>query len=224
MKLQNPFRIKSKFNTQIHVNKIYQGTPYGGWTYCPDNLSSSSVIYSFGVGEDISFDQCVISKFGCNVFAFDPTPGAIRCMINQNVDKTKFHFYPYGISDFDGDLELFPPPNPKHVSYSIVQRKGCSESIKFPVKRLATIVEELGHKHIDILKMDIEASEYSVIPTIIEESRRGLIIDQLLIEFHHRFNGKTVQDTQKMIQMLNDAGYDIFSIRNDEEFSFKKVD
>jgi hypothetical protein len=75
-------------------------------------------------------------------------------------------------------------------------------------------------KKFDILKMDIEGSEYQVIPEIVEAIKKGkLEISQLLIEFHHRFKGQTRKDTQKCIDLLNNVGFKIFSIRNNQEFS-----
>jgi len=208
------------YRSQINIVKEFGGTTYGGWTYCPNNLSQSSIIYSFGIGEDISFDQALLNKFGCSVFAFDPTPKSIQWVNKQNVNENKFHFFPYGIYDFDGELGLFPPSDLSHASYSIIKKEATVESSLFPVKRLTTIVNELNHNHINILKMDIEASEYAVIPTIVEDIRNGLMIDQLLVEFHHRFSGKTKEDTLSMINLLNKVGYKIFNVRNGEEFSF----
>ncbi len=48
------------FKKQIKCNKIFFGTEYGGYFICPDNISKASIVYSFGVGEDISFDKEVI--------------------------------------------------------------------------------------------------------------------------------------------------------------------
>jgi FkbM family methyltransferase len=52
------------------------------------------------------------------------------------------------------------------------------------VRRLQTIFQSLGHKHVDVLKMDIEGSEYEVIDDLCDLHLR---IDQVLVEFHHRF-------------------------------------
>lgn len=50
------------------------GTNYGGWIIPKEiNLSSDSIIYSAGVGEDISFDLLISDKYDSNVFLIDPT-------------------------------------------------------------------------------------------------------------------------------------------------------
>jgi len=55
------------------------GTNYGGW-YIPKKvkLNKNSIIYSAGVGEDISFDVKLISKYDCNIYLIDPTQKALK--------------------------------------------------------------------------------------------------------------------------------------------------
>mgnify|MGYP001380326887 FL=1 len=50
------------------------GTNYGGW-YIPKNinLNKNSIVYSGGVGEDMSFDLLLNDKYGCKMFLIDPT-------------------------------------------------------------------------------------------------------------------------------------------------------
>ncbi len=49
------------------------------------------------------------------------------------------------------------------------------------MKSIENIMKELGHKHIDVLKMDIESAEYDVIENILNAK---ISITQILIEFH----------------------------------------
>ncbi len=79
-------------------------------------------------------------------------------------------------------------------------------------------MRELGHEHIDILKMDIEGAEYDVIDDIYKS---GIRPRQLLVEFHHRFPGLGVRKTIKAATCLRSMGYRLFSISaTNEEFSF----
>ena len=50
------------------------GTIYGGWFIPKDiELNESSIVYSGGVGEDISFDLLISDKYDSNIFLIDPT-------------------------------------------------------------------------------------------------------------------------------------------------------
>lgn len=59
--------------------KLY-GTSYGGF-YVPTNvheyLNENSVIYTIGVGEDMSFDVILANVTGAPIYLYDPTPRAI---------------------------------------------------------------------------------------------------------------------------------------------------
>ena len=60
-----------------HINGLINiGSDYGGWITPMHLLNSTSICYCAGVGEDITFDLGLIERFGCHVFAFDPTPRA----------------------------------------------------------------------------------------------------------------------------------------------------
>ena len=90
-----------------------------------------------------------------------------------------------------------------------------------PVHRLPTILRKLEHNRIDILKMDIEGAEYEVIEDIVSSP---VPIDQVLIEFHHRFENIGVLKTKQAISRMNEAGYWIFNVSaSGEEISFIKT-
>ena len=57
-------RTKQHLKRSINCEHEWYGSEYGGFYVCPSLLNSQSVVYSFGVGEDISFDKSIIEKHG----------------------------------------------------------------------------------------------------------------------------------------------------------------
>ena len=57
---------------------VTDGTEYGGWTYDSRNITANSVVYSVGLGEDTSWDEGIMNRFGVQVWGFDPTPKSIK--------------------------------------------------------------------------------------------------------------------------------------------------
>lgn len=194
----------------------------GGWAFSPIGINSSSVIFSLGVADNINFDKRMIDSFACHVHAFDPTPTWIDWIAAQNTPP-EFHFYPYAIGSNDGILRLYPRVNRKGKPVPgmltlIDEWNGEYKPVEAPVKRVSTIMSEIGVDHIDILKMDIEAAEYEVIDDVLNS---GIPVYQLLVEFHHRFKTVPVEKTKAIIKKLSAAGYRIFHISEKlYEFAF----
>jgi FkbM family methyltransferase len=205
---------------QLHRDSVCLGSARTTWCVCPDGLGPSSIVYSIGVGEDISFDLELIRRFGVCVHAFDPTPRSIEWLAKQSLPGN-FLLHPYGVADFDGHAKFRPPANPAHVSHTLVERHTPWPAIEVPVHRLSSIMKELGHERIDLLKMDIEGAEYPVLKDMLASA---IPVHQLLAEFHHRWPEIGVEKTRQAIRDLNSAGYRIFDVSpSGGEYSFLKV-
>jgi FkbM family methyltransferase len=182
-------------------------------------LDAASVVYSFGVGDNIAWDLAMIERFGLTVHAFDPTPASVAWLGRQNLSAA-FHFHPWGIAAQDG-LKKFRPPrrgmNFTPLSSDVLSREN---DVDAPVYRLATIMERLGHATLDVLKMDIEGAEYEVLDDILKS---GISVRQVLVEYHHHFRGVGLGRTEQAIRELRQAGYRVFHIsRRGLELSFVK--
>jgi FkbM family methyltransferase len=182
------------------------GTEYGGYYLAPSLLKPEAVVYSVGIGEDISFDQALIKSFGVAIEAFDPTPKVNEWLASQTLPE-QFHFHAMGIADSDGEAVFHLPPRKDWVSHSMISARQYSQATaSFPVVRLATAMARLRHSRIDVLKMDIEGAEYGVIEDIV---RTQILVRQLLVEFHHRLSAFGTGDTRRAISLLEDYGMKI---------------
>ena len=179
------------------------GSEYGGYFLDSSLLPSKPVIYSLGVGEDVSFDVALIERCRCTVHAFDPTP-RVASWVKSQLLPPEFVFHPMGIADFDGVTDFYLPPRPDFISHSLVQARQYSDRcIRVPVARLSTVMSQMGHTHIDVLKMDIEGAEYAVLADIV---KAGIKVMQLAAEFHHRLSGVGTQKTRDILRVLNGSG------------------
>ena len=70
-------------------------------------------------------------------------------------------------------------------------------------------MQDLGHDHIDLLKVDIEGAEYEVIEDFLASQ---VDVKQVLIEFHHRFPEIGLDQTRQAVAALRAAGYQLFYI------------
>ncbi|QDU33538.1 hypothetical protein KS4_15880 [Poriferisphaera corsica] len=219
-------RLKTKLNIikgldfsikkDIKIPSLCLGSGYGGWCIIPREINKDSIIYSVGIGEDVSFDIALIEKFNVTLHAFDPTPKSIKWIEQLDLPQS-FVMHPIGLSNYDGEASFCPPDNPEHVSHTMIKRSG-SDTITVKVVKLATIMKDLNHDHIDLLKMDIEGAEFDVIEDMIKSNIRP---KQLLIEFHHRFPEIEVETSRNAIESLRKIGYKVYSVSpTNEEICF----
>lgn len=195
-------------HVEIRCETEHLGSTYGGYDVCREHLGPDSLIYSAGIGEDVSFDLDAITRFGAQVYAFDPTPRTIDWLKTQNL-PTNFHFYPEGLAGHDGVAAFTPPANPDYISHTLLDRPATEAILEVPVYTLQTLMQRLGHTHIDVLKMDIEGAEYDVIDHLLDAQ---LDIRQIVLEFHHRFPDIGIEPTRQAVARLHAAGYRIFDI------------
>ena len=188
------------------------------WTIATGTLQPGAVVYSFGLAENIEFDLNLIRDFGVEVHGFDPTPDSVKWIQSRKL-PAGFHHHPVAIAGHDGTLQ-FSLPEPGTGICASAHLEASGGSVTVPCKRISTIMNELGHDHIDLLKMDIEGTEYDVIDEILGNH---LEIDQILVEFHHRFPGIGMGKTLKAVAGLRRAGYQLFHVSPwCEEYAFLK--
>jgi FkbM family methyltransferase len=231
-------RVRVSVDHSIPAERL--GSIYGGWIIPANFFHPDSVCYLVGAGEDVSFDLALAHHFGCRVHIFDPTPRAIahvqglREHLQQGLptacatEKNGFYpeyppqladlleMHPIGIWKEDTTLRFFAPPNDAYVSHSLVNLQQSDRFIEVPVRRLAAVMQDLGHTRLDLLKIDIEGAEYEVLHDMLESGIRPRV---LCIEFDesaaHHFDGKYILRIENMLQNLENAGYRVIAKEKD---------
>jgi hypothetical protein len=159
-------------NTTLRIGTWGDG---GKWLCDPEKLPTSTVVYSFGVGDEVSFDHEMAGTFGAEVHMFDPSPsvkrryGAFESGKAQGRGRVFFH-----------PLGLGPVSAEKGKEWTLtIEGQSC------PAKGLVDIAKSLGHARVDILKIDIEGGEFAALEQILSDNLLATLqVQQLLIEFH----------------------------------------
>ena len=210
----------------IQMEKL--GTNYGGW-YIPKNINmnKNSIVYSGGVGEDMSFDLLLNNKYNCKVILIDPTS---RAMDHYNEvkqfydDKTNFSFkgdiqpdykecIKYLTPNFDNfeyineglwnkkdTLKFYKQTNEKYVSQSLIENMFGENYDTIQVNSIKNIMGQRGHEQIDLLKLDIEGAEIEVINQMLDDK---IYPKYILIEFDLLIKRKDPEEkTKKLIERM----------------------
>ena len=183
---QGILRIYDRFLSSFHIlcsqNLRFGKIRDGGWNVCNDpkyRPKPPCIIYSFGINNDFSFDDAASETYGCNVYSFDPSMSA-----ENHKHSERVWFYKVGIAG-----------------------KDYTNHQKWDLRTLASIMKMLNHtnKKIDILKMDVESSEWPFLSQVLDTN----ILDnvgQCFFEFHDGYR----VDRLLLMQKLYDRGFKIF--------------
>jgi FkbM family methyltransferase len=182
------------------------GTAYGGRVIPSSLLEASSICYCAGVGEDISFDLALISEYGCEVFAFDPTPRAAQYVREHAHNIAEFHFVDVGLWSCDDNLKFYAPEDRRHVSHSVVNLHRTSRYFEAECRCVSSLMRDRGHQALDLLKLDVEGAEYAVLQSMIGDKVFPRVI---CVEFDQPV---PVRRTLQMVRELRNVGYALVSI------------
>ncbi len=176
------YRLFYKVLLENRGERLRLGKEAGGcsWTICPTGLTNESVVYTGGVGNDVSFETELVGRYGCRIVLCDPSPTGARTMALPQNRIPQFTFVQAALANRHGKIQLAAPLNPEG-DWWLTQSPGVPAT-EFPCIDLRTLMLQNGHDHIDLLKLDIEGSEYAVIDDLLA---RRLSVTQLCVEFHH---------------------------------------
>ena len=173
------------------------------WTFCPEGLNAHSTVYSGGVGNDITFEHALVRQFGCSAVMIDPSPTGLKTMSQPENGIPEFRFFPVALTGHNGSLTLAPPIHSEEGSW--YAQAGEAGKLEVPCTDLLSLMQQNHHDHIDLLKIDIEGSEYEVIDDIL---RRRIPVRQICVEFHHHLiPGVKRNQTIRSILKLVARGY-----------------
>lgn len=221
------------------------GTSYSGFFYPPElrGLSSTSIVYCFGAGEDIGHDIEIARKTGATVHIFDPTPRAcahvekVKEALTLAVVDTSSEYWelitkePHVSADKvvlhqwglftrnEPAMKFYMPTNKDHVSCSLLHGMKGEEFLEVPVKTLQTTMLDLGHTTVDLLKIDIEGVECDVLDQML---RAKIKPKYLSVDFDLGWTGERLRDRGKVretVGKLLHAGYRILH-RDEPNISF----
>lgn len=156
----DPFRDYFNCPTSEKMGRFGDG---GKWVCAVDTLlhRPGCVVYSFGSNGETSFEETILERTPCQVFTFDPTLNEAK--LAKVMAVPRLNFSATGLATVDGE-----------ASFAGARR---------PVRTLRTIMKELGHDWIDVLKVDIETHEWRIFNDFSDDPR-GIPATQLLTEFH----------------------------------------
>ncbi|XP_029132980.2 probable methyltransferase-like protein 24 [Labrus bergylta] len=178
----------------------------GSWTACLDPKYSLTKrihskhcrVYSFGLGVDDRSLERSLAGAGCEVHCFDPS------LKQPHLQQDEMWLHRLSVDWRD--------PNPAIVA----QRQHAT------TKKLATILNDFGHRQVDVLKADMESAEWKILENLVLE---GVLdsVGQLLLELHLHWAGfevggddpSVVRYWFSLLKELERASFRLFHVNSD---------
>ncbi len=222
----------------LHISGVISNPPilmniatknFGEDDYCLNvcteilDADEKLLIYDFGVGENVSFDKELADEYrDVSIYMFDPTPRAKEYL--KSVDSFTFMFQEYGLSNSKEEKQFFLPKDKENVSGSEKLYDGLSDedTIVVQMDTLKNLMLQNGHSELDILKMNIEGSEFFAIPQLLEDGCRP---KQICVGTHSRFFADGDELYDNMMHCLKEAGYKPVWVSEDgDDYCFVRND
>jgi FkbM family methyltransferase len=200
------------------------GNPsYGGWKLPVDGIGGRVGVIDAGVGEDLSFSEDLISRYGASVVALDPTPKAAHYVHSRG--NPAIDFVNHGLAPEDGKAIFYLPSNRNHVSGSLnAENHLKGGELEVELSSLSTAISRLPECDTLIVKMDIEGAEFDLLGSADFQSC-AMEIDILCIEFHHRWPNFGAARLRQAVEALEALGFSCVwrNTGTNEEFTFARA-
>lgn len=122
------------------------------------------------------------------IIAFEANPSAFR-LLEKNMSANGIRdVEPHNaaLSDREGEISFFVSSDPGTLHGSTRGDRGGSVELTVKATRLSQCLRR--QQEVDLVKMDVEGSELSIVDELVESStlRR---VGQYIVEYHHRIDG-----------------------------------
>lgn len=132
----------------------------------------------------------------------EPQPSRLDAFVRDRPEDTNLGI---ALGDDEGEVELVVPTNQGHASVldpSLTGEDETSVRLTVPARRLASVLEELGLHHVDVLKVDVEGAEPDVVRGLLRGPVRPVVC---VIEGMTPGLGRVPGD--EAVALLVEAGY-----------------
>lgn len=166
-------------------------------------LRRSPTIIDLGseVGQSVAYFAATYPN--AHILAFEPDPASFT-LLRQNIEVNKMkniRAYNYALSDKVDSLPFYVDSQVEGSLTMSLYPTRQKRKITVKVKRLSSFLT----RRIDLLKMDIEGAELSVVKDLVK-SRKIALIGNMVIEYHHHID-PCINNLSVLLDLLERAGF-----------------
>lgn len=142
-------------------------------------LGADSVVVDVG-GYKGDFADAISKRFGCRIVVFEPVPAFHAHCVQRFAENARIRIIDCGLGASDGSL----PIEVANDASSFNRLIPSAQSKMVKLRKVDSVLAELGIEKIDLMKINIEGGEYDLLSALIES---GWIerIRYVQVQFHN---------------------------------------
>lgn len=168
-----------------------------------DHINNNSIILDIGANIG-NVTEVLFKKYDSNIYCYEPNISCYNHLHKRFKNNPKIKIYNFAVSDFTGKTFLYFHKKAKNISEfnerSSIKKEKDGLDINKKVEVNCINIKEILEQYdkIDLIKIDIEGSEYEIMPEIIKNKNK---IKMVLCETHGNPNGKKIPslDNSKLV-------------------------
>lgn len=182
---------------------------FGNYPLRPELLSKDSVVYSFGVYDDVRFESALIGELGCTVHAFDPNPVAVEFMARAG-SHPNIVYTPKGVWTRAGVEKFYGRGEGHGGNSSFLDLYGEDRYTEVECDTLEGFRRTFGHDHLDVLKLDIQGAAIPVLEQLLTTDLRPpqIVSEFEIIKVDRLF--PMLRRVRALVRSMEAAGYQAF--------------
>ena len=139
------------------------------------DLEPGSVFFDVG-GFEGDYTSNILQEYECEAYIFEPHPVFFEDIKKRFIDNNKVKVFNYGLGGKTEKVFLSDDSASSKVSNE-------KTDLSIVIKDISEVIEELQIKKIDLLKLNIEGSEYELLERLIE-TKEIEKIQKMKVQFH----------------------------------------
>lgn len=160
------------------VQKFFADGGDDVWRYKYD-LNENSIVFDLG-GYQGSFAENIYNKFKSTVHIFEPAHDYYHRIVRKFKENDKIHVHHFGISNENTELTLYK----SHDATSIFRNNKTYDEEVCKFVKFEDFMNTVSIDTVDLIKLNIEGSEFDVLPDIINSDWIKKI-HNIQVQFHN---------------------------------------
>ena len=172
----------------ISIRDYFKYTTNDGLLY-NFNLCHKSIVYDVG-GYLGDFAEIIERKYGSNILLFEPISEFFEICDTKFSGYVNVKCFNYGLSNANETQTIV-----KSENSSSMFANEIGESRKIHLRKISEVFEEMKHSNVDLMKLNVEGSEFPILLDLIKTNNLRRI-KLILVQFHDFYpNAKSLRST-----------------------------